>query len=69
MSDARFEDINDIPPYPPEWTAQQRVTAYWHALNFTHLPTTTDQWHSVAKSMEREANRRHRNIEKAQEDK
>jgi hypothetical protein len=58
MSYANDEDLNDIPPYPLEWTAEQRVAAYWHALNFTHFPGVTEGWFAVWKSLEREQKRR-----------
>lgn len=59
MSYAREEDLSDIPPYPTEWTSEQRVAAYWHALNFTRFPGTTEGWFSVWNSLEREHERRH----------
>lgn len=58
MSYAREEDLSDIPPYPIEWEAHQRVAAYWHALNFTRFPGTTEGWFAVWKSLEREQQRR-----------
>jgi hypothetical protein len=67
MSFAREEDVNDIPPYPIEWEAHQRVQAYWHAVNFTNLPTTTEGWFVVWKSLEREQQRRQKIIPKETE--
>jgi hypothetical protein len=58
MSYAREEDLNEVPPYPVDWTGEQRVAAYWHALNFTKFPGTTAGWYAVWKSLEREHNRR-----------
>jgi hypothetical protein len=66
MSFAREEDVNDIPPYPVEWEAHQRVAAYWHAVNFTNLPTTTEGWFVVWKSLERERERRRKTQEEQQ---
>jgi hypothetical protein len=59
MSYANEEDLNEVPPYPVEWEAHQRVAAYWHAVNFTSFPGTTEGWYAVWKSLEREHNRRH----------
>jgi hypothetical protein len=59
MSFSRDEDLFDLPPYPVEWEAHQRVAAYWHALNFTSFPGTTEGWFAVWKSLEREHGRRH----------
>lgn len=67
MSFAREEDVNDLPPYPVEWEAHQRVAAYWHAVNFTNLPTTTEGWFVVWKSLEREQQRRQNIIPKETE--
>lgn len=58
MSYANEEDLSDFPPYPSEWTAEQRIAAYWHALNFTNFPGITEGWHAVWKSLEREQGRR-----------
>jgi hypothetical protein len=58
MNYAGDEDLNEIPPYPAEWTPEQRVAAYWHALNFTHFPGVTEGWFAVWKSLEREQKRR-----------
>lgn len=60
MTYVEDQDIADIPDYPNDWTSDQRVAAYWHAVNFTHLPTSTEQWYSVWKSLEREQERRQR---------
>jgi hypothetical protein len=59
MSYTAEEDISpEPPPYPDGWTADQRVAAYWHALNFTQFPGRTEGWHAVWKSLERERDRR-----------
>jgi hypothetical protein len=58
MNAAADEDIYEIPPYPTEWPAEQRVAAYWHALNFTSFPGVTEGWHAVWNSLERERDRR-----------
>jgi hypothetical protein len=63
MTYAREEDLNEVPPYPVEWEAHQRVAAYWHALNFTNIPGTTEGWFAVWKSLEREQNRRQGKVE------
>lgn len=33
--------------YPPDWTADQRLTAYWHALRSGALPSTETGWTTV----------------------
>lgn len=58
MSYVGDEDLSETPPYPLEWEAHQRVAAYWHAVHFTNLPTTTDGWFVVWRSLERERQRR-----------
>jgi hypothetical protein len=60
MHDANEEDIAEVPPFPMEWEAHQRVAAYWHAIHFTHLPSNTAGWYTVWKSLERERERRNR---------
>ena len=65
MSVARDEDVFEIPPYPEEWDGQQRLAAYWHAVHFTHLPGTTEGWHTVWKSALREQERSERRKETA----
>lgn len=57
MSTARDEDIHDMPPYPADWTPEQRVSAYWFALNHTRLPSTTDGWRTVDTLAHRERER------------
>lgn len=57
MSFAREEDISEVPDYPPEWTAEQRVAAYWHAVYHTGFPAYTKDWHTVWKLAQRENNR------------
>lgn len=58
MTQLGDEDILDPPPYPDEWTCEQRVAAYWHALHFTGFPGRTEGWWSVWKNLERERERR-----------
>ena len=58
MTYVEEQDISDIPDYPPEWTPEQRVAAYWHALHFTHMPGDERGWWAVWKSLEREQQRR-----------
>ena len=58
MTHVGDEDVADYPPYPAEWTAEQRIAAYWHALNFTSFPGITEGWYAVSKSLERERERR-----------
>ena len=58
MTYAEDEDIAEIPDYPPGWSSEQRVAAYWHALHFTNMPGTTEGWYAVWKSLERERERR-----------
>lgn len=60
MSHLGDEDVADHPPYPAEWTAEQRVTAYWHALGFTGFPGVTEGWYAVQNSLESERERRGR---------
>ena len=63
MTYANEEDISEPPDFPAEWTSEQRVAAYWHALNFTHFPGTTEGWWAVQKSLGRESARRGRLID------
>lgn len=62
---AREADIGDIPDYPEDWPATQRVAAYWHAVHFTNMPGTTEGWHTVWKSALREQERSERRKETA----
>lgn len=68
MSYAEDEDVWEIPPYPDEWSSEQRVAAYWHALNFTNFPGTTEGWWAVQKSLHREEARRGRVIDAARQE-
>ncbi len=36
----------DPPDYPPEWDTQQRLTAYWAAIN-VGFPNTTAGWYAL----------------------
>jgi hypothetical protein len=52
----------DPPDYPAEWTAQQRLTAYWHAVGHDITPNQTNSWHSILNQAENQADRRHTKI-------
>jgi hypothetical protein len=43
--DAKAAD--DLPDYPREWTAEQRVGAYWAALRLNATPTNTNSWYAI----------------------
>lgn len=50
----------DLPPYPTEWTTQQRLAAYWHVIRErVTWPRATDNWRAVLNQAERKAERRH----------
>lgn len=42
----------DPGPYPREWTAAQRVDAYWHAHRLHAVPTSTAGWHAIMEQLE-----------------
>jgi hypothetical protein len=37
----------DLPPYPADWTSEQRVGAYWAALRMRVTPTSTNSWRAI----------------------
>lgn len=43
--------------YPHEWTAEQRVSAYWYANSLRAMPATTAGWRALADQLERERER------------
>jgi hypothetical protein len=55
----------DPPTYPENWTAQQRVGAYWYAHSRGIKPRTTEAWNAVLAGAQRTANRHHDRIGKA----
>ena len=54
----RESALTELPDYPAEWTAEQRVAAYWHALYHTGMPANTRGWETVLSIAGREAERR-----------
>jgi hypothetical protein len=48
----------DMAEYPREWTSDQRLAAYWHALRLHALPRTTAGWEAVAKQLAEDTARR-----------
>jgi hypothetical protein len=51
----------DPAPYPLEWTAKQRTTAYWFAIRKRHLPSHETGWIALLDQAEREFEK-HRRI-------
>jgi hypothetical protein len=43
----------DPPPYPHEWTTEQRLTAYWFALNNEAWPAYTSGWPAILQAAQR----------------
>lgn len=43
----------DLPDYPHEWTAQQRVSAYWAAVQLNAVPTSTNSWVAIVQQAEK----------------
>lgn len=54
--------VTDPPPYPAEWTPEQRVGAYWYAHSRGIKPRTTDAWNAVLADAQRTADRHHERI-------
>lgn len=52
----------DPPDYPHNWTTEQRLAAYWHALAHAITVDTTTGWHGVLASADRHGERRHNKI-------
>jgi hypothetical protein len=47
----------DPPPYPTEWTPEERVGAYWYALNYGITVRSTASWKAVLADAQRTAQR------------
>jgi hypothetical protein len=52
----------DPPDYPREWTTEQRVSAYWHAVRLRAMPTTTKGWHAILKQLEQQREHRREQV-------
>jgi hypothetical protein len=50
--------------YPTEWTAEQRLTAYWFALGHNITASSTHAWHGILNAAQRDSERRHTKIRK-----
>ncbi len=57
----------DPPPYPTEWTAEQRVGAYWYTLNRGIKVRSTAHWKSILADAARTSQRHLEIIPAAQE--
>lgn len=44
---------SDPGEYPREWSSEQRLAAYWHALRLHAIPSTAAGWKSIATQLER----------------
>lgn len=51
----------DPPPYPAEWTAEERVSAYWYAHGREIKVRSTKGWYAVLTDAQR-TTRRHLDI-------
>lgn len=49
MSDAHPPQVAvwEPPPYPHEFTPDQRILCYWEAVGARMFPTSTDGWYRV----------------------
>jgi hypothetical protein len=52
----------ETPNYPPEWTRDQRLCAYWFALGHNIKVQSTHAWHAVLVDAERTAERHRRKV-------
>jgi hypothetical protein len=50
----------DPAPYPAQWNAEQRVSAYWHATSLHAVPHTTAGWLAIAEQLEHKRAKRER---------
>ena len=48
---------NEPPEYPAEWSAEERVSAYWYALNRGIRVRSSNAWESVLVDARRTAGR------------
>lgn len=48
----------DPPPYPREWTPQQKVWAYWAAMRISRFPTHSSGWYGICTQAEQMWGRR-----------
>lgn len=48
----------DPADYPAGWTAEQRTSAYWYAVNLHAVPHTTAGWEAIDKQLERKRRER-----------
>jgi hypothetical protein len=58
FTDGGLPIADDPPDYPPAWTADQRLTAYWYIVNHHVTVESTSAWQGVLISAEREADRK-----------
>lgn len=52
----------ETPNYPEDWTATQRLTAYWYALGHGIKVRSTHAWQAVLADAERTADRHRRKV-------
>ena len=48
----------DFGEYPADWDAEQRLGAYWYAMNLHAVPQTTAGWEAIAEQMAEARERR-----------
>jgi hypothetical protein len=48
----------DLADYPAGWTPEQRIDAYWYAMNTRAVPHTTAGWEAIARQLERKRDER-----------
>jgi hypothetical protein len=49
----------DAAEYPPEWTSEERLAAYWFAHSRCITPLTEDNWRQLLANAKRTAERHH----------
>ena len=53
---------DDPPTYPKDWTPEQRISAYWYAHGRGIQVRSTETWHQVLASAQRDTERHQRKV-------